>query len=71
MQSLDELAQLAALVRATAGAIATEIAKCQDSGASGQPSAEAMQIARSQLGLGFQCLARAAHALGMDAAPER
>ncbi len=63
MQPVEELAQLALLVRQTADVIGAELGRRLESDADRGMDLENTQAARTELGLAFQALARAARIL--------
>ncbi len=66
MVAIAELGELASLVRDGAEVIRAAVEASGETGPVDQTDLQKVQIAKGELAVAFQCLARAAHALDLD-----
>ncbi len=69
MQSAEELIRLSQLVRVTATALLKHLREEASGSETLQVDADDYETAKRELGMAFQALVRAAHALGIEQKP--
>jgi len=66
MEAVAELEELASLVRSGADVILAAVEASPEAGQDDPTDLQKVELAKAELAVAFQCLARAAHALDLD-----